>query len=214
MFGDSTRREFVRQALALGATSALRDRGAWAEPPDAERPLRLSFRRPASRWVEALPVGNGRLGAMVFGGIDHERLQLNEDTLWSGGPKDWDNPKAKAVLPEIRQLVKDGQYVQADLLAKQMMGPYTQSFLPMADLDIVFEHGDVARDYERELDLQTAVAQVRYRVGSVRYRRDTIASWPDQAIVIRLACDRPGLLRFRARLSSPLRAEVVAQGRS
>ena len=211
MFGDSTRREFVRQALALAATSSLRGRGAWADPPDAERPLRLSFRRPASRWVEALPVGNGRLGAMVFGGIDHERLQLNEDTLWSGGPKDWDNPKAKAVLPEIRQLVKDGQYVQADLLAKQMMGPYTQSFLPMADLDIVFEHGDVARDYERELDLQTAVAQVRYRVGTVRYRRETIASRPDQAIVLRLACDRPGLLRFRARLSSPLRAQSVAQ---
>src|SRR6185295_11121460 len=98
--------------------------------------------------VEALPIGNGRLGAMIFGGVVQERLQLNEDTLWSGGPKDWDNPKARAVLPEIRQLVRDGQYVQADQLAKQMMGPYTQSYLPMADLEIVFEHGEVARDYE------------------------------------------------------------------
>ena len=157
-------------------------------------------------------MGNGRLGAMVFGGIDHERLQLNEDTLWSGGPKDWDNPKAKAVLPEIRRLVKDGQYVEADQLAKQMMGPYTQSFLPMGELEIAFEHGDVVRDYARALDLQTAVAQVGYRVGGVRYRRETIASGPDQAIVVRLACDRPGRLRFRARLASPLRAETSANG--
>src|SRR6185436_12828257 len=106
------------------------------------------------------------LGAMVFGGIGHERLQLNEDTLWSGGPRDWDNPKAREALPRIRRLVADGQYVEAGELAKQtMMGPYTESYLPMGDLDIVFEHGDVARDYERHLDLHTAVAQVSYSVG-------------------------------------------------
>ena len=210
MFNDSTRREFVRHLLTAAAAGPLWDRRGHAEGTSGERPLRLSYRRAATKWVEALPVGNGRLGAMVFGGVGQERLQLNEDTLWSGGPKDWDNPKARAVLPEIRRLVRAGRYVEGDQLAKQMMGPYTQSYLPMADLDIVFEHGDVARDYERTLDLQSAVVRVDYRVGEVQYHRETIASWPDQTILVRLACDRPGMLRFSARLTSPLRAQTAA----
>ena len=113
----------------------------------------LWYRRPAQRWVEALPLGNGRLGAMVFGGVVEERLQLNDDTLWSGGPKDWNNPKARAVLPEIRRAVLSGDSVEADRLAKQMMGPFTQSYQPLGDLRIVFEHGDVGREYRRDLDL-------------------------------------------------------------
>ncbi len=127
---------------------------------------RLYYRRPAAAWTEALPLGNGRLGAMVFGGVEVERLQLNEDTLWSGGPRDWDNPRAKEVLPTVRELIFRGEYEQADLLTKEMMGPYTQSYLPLADLWLHFYHGDVAHGYERSLDLATGIAETAYRSGA------------------------------------------------
>ena len=99
-----------------------------------QSPLRLWYSNAANTWVEALPIGNGSLGAMVFGGVGRERLQLNDDTLWSGRPRDWDNPGAKDVLPEIRKAIFAGQYVEADALAKKMMGPYTESYQPLGDL--------------------------------------------------------------------------------
>ena len=217
---DLTRRDFVQRLAALGgaarAFSALSvtsvaaiaaSAGAAPAPlaANAARPLTLWYRRPASRWVEALPIGNGRLGAMIFGGIGSERLQLNEDTLWSGGPKDWDNPKAKEILPELRRLIAAGRYVDADTLAKQALGPYTQSYLPLGDLHITFAHGDVGRRYRRELDLRTGIATQQYAIGGVTYTREAIASHPDGVIAMRLAADRPGLLAFSARLTSPLR---------
>lgn len=173
----------------------------------------LWYRRPAAEWVEALPVGNGRLGAMVFGSIERERLQLNEDTLWSGGPKDWNNPDALAVLPELRRLIAEGRYVEADEATKQMMGPYTQSYLPLGDLHILFDHGDIAgQDYHRELDLRTGIAAVRYDIGGVSYAREVFASSPDQVIAVRLTTDRPGSLSFHATLRSPLRYRTAADG--
>ena len=176
---------------------------------EAEPALQLTYLRPARQWVEALPLGNGRLGAMVFGGIGVERLQLNEDTLWSGGPSDWNNPGARAVLPEIRALVAAGRFVEADAAAKRMMGPYTQSYLPLGDLHLVMDHGDLGRGYARGLDLATGEATVRYRLGPATFTRSMIASHPDQVVAVRLACDRPGLLRFAARLSSPLHASTL-----
>lgn len=208
------RRDFVQRLALLGgaaqALSALRVRGA--TPPDsAGRPLTLWYRRPAVRWVEALPIGNGRLGAMIFGGVGSERLQLNEDTLWSGGPKDWDNPKAKEILPELRRLIAAGRYVDADALAKQALGPYTQSYLPLGDLHVTFEHGDIGRRYRRALDLRTGIATVQYAIGAVTYTREAIVSHPDRIIAMRLAADRPGLLAFSASLTSPLRYSTLAE---
>jgi len=166
----------------------------------------LWYRRPAVRWEEALPVGNGRLGAMMFGGVGVERLQLNEDTLWSGGPTAWDNPTTKKVVPEIRRLIAAGDYVEADQQTKQAQGPYTQSYLPLGDLFIDLAHGDGGgRSYRRELDLATGIARVQYRLGDVTYTRDVLASHPDQIIAIRLSTDRPGMLDLTARLWSPLR---------
>src|SRR3954467_3114781 len=101
--------------------------------------LRLWYARPADRWVEALPVGNGRLGAMVYGGVETERLQLNEDTLWSGGPVDGNNPHAKEVLPVVRRLIAAGDYLAANLLCKQMQGPFVQSYQPLGDLHLHFD---------------------------------------------------------------------------
>ncbi|MCC9078497.1 glycoside hydrolase family 95 protein [Litorilinea aerophila] len=172
--------------------------------------LRLWYRQPAARWVEALPIGNGRLAAMVFGGVPSERLQLNEDTLWSGGPRDWNNPAARDALAAVRQAVFAGQYEEADRLARQLQGPFTQSYLPMADLHVHLLHGDGVRSYRRELDLDAAVARASYVVDGVTYTREAFASAPDRVIALRLTCDRPGHLRFVARLESPLRHTVDA----
>jgi alpha-L-fucosidase 2 len=198
-------------AAVAGATHAGRLTLAAQHAPTAgAAAATLWYRRAAARWVEALPVGNGRLGAMVFGGVGVERLQVNDDTLWSGGPKDWDNPKAKEVIPDIRKLIAAGQFVEADRLTKQAMGPYTQSYMPLGDLFVTFHHGDVAGDYRRQLDLRSAVATVTYRIGAATYTREVLASQPDRVLAVRLSGDRPRALSFTARFSSPLRHRTAA----
>jgi len=214
------RRDFVRRSAALAAGAiagkATPLAASGVAPHDAPpgvtgepytRPdLTLWYRRPAVQWVEALPVGNGRLGAMVFGGVERERLQLNEDTLWSGGPRDWNNPQAPAALADVRRLIAEGKFAEADRAARGMQGPYTQSFEPLGDLTLTFEHGDLARDYRRQLDLATAVTEVRYRIGGTTFVREIFASHPDQVVVVRLSADRPGMITCTASLASPLRA--------
>jgi alpha-L-fucosidase 2 len=174
--------------------------------------LKLWYGKPAQRWVEALPIGNGRLGAMVYGGVESERLQLNEDTLWSGGPRTWDNPDARRVLPLVREALHDGEYERADELCKQMQGPFNQSYQPLGNLYLDSELEGKARDYYRELDLDRAVTMVRYRVGEATYVREAFASYPDQAIVIRSTCDRPGGLTLAVRMDSLLHHSVRAHG--
>src|SRR3954452_19059855 len=127
------RRRFLESVLASAAALPLASRahaltGQDPGTPGERSSLVLSYARAASKWVEALPVGNGRLGAMVFGTVGIERLQLNDDTLWSGAPSDWNNPGAKDALPEIRALLHAGRFVEADRLAKRLMGPFTQSY--------------------------------------------------------------------------------------
>src|SRR5215210_6259003 len=111
--------------------------------------LRLWYRQPAANWNEALPVGNGRLGAMVFGGVADERLQLNDDTLWSGGPSDWNNPGGPKTLAEVRKFVAEGNYAAADDIARRMLGPYGQSYLPLGDLHLNFTHQESPANYRR-----------------------------------------------------------------
>jgi len=152
----------------------------------------ISRNQPAATFEDTLPVGNGTLGASVFGAIDRERLVLNECTLWSGEPKDWNNPGAKAVLPEVRRLLFAGKFKEAEQLCLQMQGPYTQSYLPMGDLHVRFEHGVPNRAqvwaeganglaqgsylrYSRKLDLKSAIATVTYQFGGVEYRREVFA---------------------------------------
>ena len=158
---------------------------------------KLWYRNPAKEWVEALPVGNGRLGAMVFGGAPVERLQLNEDTLWSGEPKKPDecnNPGARGILPLVREALFDADYRLADELCKKMQGPFNQNYLPLADLFIELDHGPEVDGYYRDLDLDSAVASTRYKIGGIQYERRVFASFPDQVIVVRLDCGRPGRL--------------------
>jgi alpha-L-fucosidase 2 len=215
--GVTSRRDFLLQSLAGPGWLLLSRRLAQGIQYDRAQTegeaLRLWYRRPAREWVEALPVGNGRLGAMVFGGIGRERLQLNEDTLWSGGPRDWNNPRAREALTEIRRLIFEEKYVEADKVSKRMMGPYTQSYLPLGDLHLTFEHGDVAGGgYQRDLDLRTGLGSVTYRIGGVNYSREVFASHPDQVLVVRLAADRPGMLSVTGELGSPLRYRTAADG--
>lgn len=174
--------------------------------------MSMIYYKPAVYWTEALPVGNGNLGAMVFGGVESERIQLNEDTLWSGAPKDWNNDSAKAVLPKIRESISREDYATADALGKEIMGPYTQSYLPFADLLLTMEHGNKFHNYKRSLDLDNGIAAVSYTVGGNDYKREVFASHPDGVIVIRLESSKPGLLSFRAKLSSLLRHATSAEG--
>jgi len=175
-------------------------------------PLVLWYREPARMWVEALPIGNGRLGAMVYGGHDVARLQLNEATLWSGGPREWDNPRAAEVLPAVREAIFQGDYTRADTLCRQMQGPFTQSYQPLGNLLIAFADASPPSGYRRELDLDSAVASTRFTRGGVSYRCEALASHPDQVIVVHLESDAPGQLSTSLRLDSLLRHEVAAHG--
>ncbi|GGD79758.1 glycoside hydrolase family 95 protein [Paenibacillus nasutitermitis] len=174
--------------------------------------MKLHYNHPANVWTEALPVGNGRLGAMIFGSVEKERIQLNEDTLWSGFPRDWNNPKAKELLPEIRKHIQEGRYQEAERVSKEMMGTYTQSYMPLGDLLLHFEHGGHFNEYRRELDLEQGLSTVSYRVGDVDYRREIFASHPHQVIVVRITASVPGRLSFHARLDSPLRYRTSTEG--
>ena len=218
------RREFVESLLAAAAVTAADARASAAAgtqapaagqpgaPPTRPAPV-LWYPRAASRWVEALPVGNGRLGAMVFGDVGVERLQINDDTLWSGGPANWDRPGAREALADVRKLALAGDVAQADAQAKRLMGAFTQSYLPLGDVWITFEHGNLGGDYRRELHLGEAVATVRYRVGTVRYTREVIASHPAGVIAVRVSADKPGMVTFDARATSALRHVVAAEDR-
>jgi len=177
--------------------------------------LKLWYRQPAQEWVEALPIGNGRVGAMVFGGIEKERIQLNEDTIWAGGPYDPSNPEALEALPKVRKLIFDGQFRQADDLirAKMMSKPLQQMpYQPLGDLHLQFKHADKVTDYYRDLDLETAVAHVSYTSGGVRYSREIFSTAPDQAIVMRLTADKRGQIAFSASLTSPQKSGIKAVG--
>ncbi|HUT11734.1 MAG TPA: glycoside hydrolase family 95 protein [Thermoguttaceae bacterium] len=167
--------------------------------------LTLWYSKPATEWTEALPIGNGRLGAMVFGGIEQEHLQLNEDTLWSGGPHCYDNPDAYGHLATVRELLERGEYAEAEATAQKMLGipKYQQAYMPLGDLFLDFPKGEEPSDYHRELDLQNAVSTVTYRIGNARFTRQVFASHPDQAIVIRLECDTPGRITFDLSMTSP-----------
>lgn len=180
--------------------------GAWAAEPAPENSGVLWYRQPATKWVEALPVGNGRLGAMVFGGVPEERIQFNESTLWTGEPRDYSHPGASNHLVAIRQLLFDGKQKEAEVLAmKEFMSvPLRQmAYQPFGDVRLQFPGHDHAEDYRRELNLDEAVARTSYRVGEVRFEREVIASAPDGVIAMQLTADKPGAISFSVGLDSP-----------
>jgi alpha-L-fucosidase 2 len=182
--------------------------------PAAER-LSLWYREPAAEWVEALPIGNGRLGAMVFGGLPAERFQLNEETLWDGYPRDRHNPEALQGLADVRRLLFAGHHEDATQRAEQtMLGVPCRidSYQPLGDLLLRFPEGDAGADYRRDLNLADGIASTRYRLNGVWYLREAWCSAVDQVLVIRLRADRPGRISFRAELSREADAVAAVDG--
>lgn len=222
---DTTRRALfkaVSAGLALAGLTPAVVRAARVEGGATQLPsgastgndaLKLWYRRPATRWVEALPLGNGRLGAMVWGGIEHERLQLNEDTLYAGGPYDPTSPEALAALPEVRRLIFAGQYAQAEALAnaKMMARPIKQMpYQPLGDLVLDVRDVPDITDYRRELDLDTAIARTQFHTWKTVHTREAFVSPVDQCVVMRLSTDRPGAIDLRVALDSDQQSEVIA----
>ena len=164
----------------------------------------IRHRASAACFEEAYPLGNGRLGAMVYGGPVAERLSLNEDTLWSGRPRSYAVPAAAPALAEIRQALVAGDFPGADALCRGLMGPYTQSYLPAGNVRLRFQHDAEPTDYLRELNLDTAICRVSYRAGAATIARDVFASFPDRLIVLHVQGSQPGSVSFTATFDSLL----------
>jgi alpha-L-fucosidase 2 len=235
--GRFTRRRFIAASSAMAGTISLAKRFGLAEAAPAESgDLKLWYTKPASQWVDALPIGNGRLGAMVFGGgaidpadpkdpkVDRglgpvptdpakETLTLNEDTLWSGLPVDGNNLQAKNYLPQIRQAVLEHKdYHLADKLCQKMQGLFAEAFQVVGSLHVDCTHAGEVTEYRRELDLQSAVATTHYKVGDVAFERATFASAPDQAIILRVSASKAGQLNATIWMDGPLVTSVKAVG--
>lgn len=166
---------------------------------------KLWYKKPAEEWVESLPIGNGRLGGMIYGGIKQERISLNEDTLWAGTPREADNIKAFQYLDETRKLIFEGKYQEAQtIIENHMLGPWSHSYQAMGDLHLEFKHSSQANGYERQLDLSTAIFQTEFTNHGVHFTRETFVSAVDQVMAIRLESNKQGELDFDASLTSPL----------
>jgi alpha-L-fucosidase 2 len=175
---------------------------------------KLWYNAPAAKWAEALPLGNGRLGVMVFGNPASERLQLNEETVWAGQPNNNGNPNALAALPTIRKLMFEGKYPEAqEIVAEKIVANtnHGMSYQPVGDLNLTFAGHEKAENYYRELDIAKAVAITRYTVDGVEYVRETFASFPDNLITVRLTASKKGKISFKAGFSSPQKTETAFQ---
>lgn len=172
--------------------------------------LKLWYKQPAKTWTEALPLGNSRLGVMVFGGTEIEELQLNEETLWGGGPHRNDNPNALRVLPEVRKLVFEKRYQEAqELVARNFETPRNgMPYQTIGSLMLHFPNHEQVVDYYRELDIENAVATVRYKIGDVMYTREVFSSFTDNVVIVRLTANKPASLSFMASFQSPLKHKI------
>lgn len=169
--------------------------------------LKLWYNNPAGNtWENALPIGNGRLGAMLYGNVDTETVQLNEHTLWSGSPNRNDNPLALDSLGVIRKLIFDGKQKEAEQLANRVIlsqGSHGQMFEPAGELHLAFNGHENYNNYYRELDIEKAVAKTSYSVGDITYTRETLASLPDRVVVMQLTASKPHSISFTAFYTSP-----------
>lgn len=218
-----TRRQVLRTAGAAAGTAVVAGSltnpltaGAVGSPPGSDtNPLKLWYTQPATEWLQALAIGNGRLGAMVYGGTATEQLQLNEDSIWAGGPHQYDDPVGKDVLPEIRRLIAEEKYLDAQNLADEhFMGRPTEQmqYQPVGYLSLAFPGIDATAvtAYRRELDLTTAITSVSYEHAGVRYTREVFVSHPAQVLVMRLTASQRGALTFDATYSTEQAATPAA----
>jgi alpha-L-fucosidase 2 len=202
--------------LGLGAASTALAEFAPAAPP--ANPNLLWYQQPATKWVEALPLGNGRLGAMVFGGAPLERIQLNEDSVWAGEKRNRNNPAAKQNLAEVRRLLFAGKLREAEQLAERTIIAVPKRMPPyqtLGDLTLRFAGQEQFSDYRRELDLDSGITRITYASGGARFTREIFSTAVDQVIVLRLTCDQPKRLSFKATLTreSDSRTSTIAPNR-
>ncbi len=172
--------------------------------------LKLWYNKPASQFEEALPLGNGRLGVMVYGGVKEERFSLNETTLWAGGPVNPDmNPNAKNYLQPVRDALFNENYKAADSLVRFMQGKYSESYAPLGNLFIDFSHTSAPAGYKRQLDIQNAIATTSYLADQTEYKREVFVSYPGQVVVIRLTAKGKDKLNFSCRFNSLLPSKTI-----
>lgn len=206
----------VKRRLAQGLMmAAFSLAAAAAGAQDQSEPPSLWYTKPAATWTEALPLGNGRIGAMDFGGLEDERIQTNESSLWGGGPHRYADPQARAHLQEVRKLLFAGDVGKAEGVAKDMLGSpaLLPAYLPFVDVRLHFPGHANASAYEHRLDLGEAIARTTYTVGDVRYRREVFVSYPDQVLVLRLTASKAGALNFGVDLASVHRStQVTSRG--
>ena len=177
--------------------------------------LTLWYTQPARQWTDGLPIGNGRLGAMVFGNVPDERIQLNEDTLWDGYARDTTNPDALVALPEVRRLLFEGKNAEATKLAgEKMMGrpQGVKSYQSLGDLHLQFAGAGNVVDYRRSLSLDTGIASTSYAIDGVHFTRDVFASTPDNVLVIHITADKPASITCTATITRRQDANCVSEG--
>lgn len=192
--------------------------------------MMLWYRQPAAKWLEAMPIGNGYMGAMIFGGISRDRIALNESSFWSGRPHDYNKPHPIEYFPMIRQLVAEQRFQEAEKMADDHFfgePKAQQAYQPLGDLLLSFVYGlpgnrgqvaltgvpgqpDEVSDYRRELNMKTGIVKIRYRVKGVNYTREIFMSYPDHVMVVRITADRPAALSVQAMLTSPYVDKVTA----
>lgn len=171
-----------------------------------ENPLKLWYKRSAEQWEEALPVGNGRLGGMVFGRVEKEVIQLNEDTLWSGTYRDTENYEAINYVDTVRNMIFEGKYSEGQkLLEEKMLGTWTQAYQPLGYLNLEFKNMSDVTNYYRELDLQRALVSTSFESNGICYKREVFCSFPHNVMVVHLTCDKAGSISFSASMDSELR---------
>lgn len=176
------------------------------EANSQNKSLKLWYEQPAKQWVEALPIGNGRLGAMIYGDPVNEVIQLNEETLWAGSPNRNDNPDAKGSLEEVRKLIFDGKYKEAqDLVNKNFItkASHGMPYQTVGNLKLTFPGHENYTNYYRELDLEKAIASSRYESNGVKYETSVFSSFPDQVIIVQIKADKPGSITFSAAMDRP-----------
>jgi len=184
-----------------------------AEPAAPENSMVLWYRQPAEKWLEAMPVGNGYMGAMVFGGIAKERIALNESSFWSGRPHDYNDPSAVNYFPQIRQLVAEGKFQEAEkMVDAHFLGipGAQQAYQPIGDLSLLFDSAGKVEDYRRELDMETGIVKIDYRIGGVNFSREVFMSYPDHVMVVHLTADKPGSISVGATFNSPYLDKIAA----
>jgi alpha-L-fucosidase 2 len=181
-------------------------------PAPASQDRVLWYRQPANQWLQAMPLGNGMIGAMVFGGVPQERIALNESSFWSGRPHNYDDPNAFQYFAQVRDLVFAEKFLEAKKLANSHFYGIPKSqeaYQPIGDLVLSFPDANVT-DYRRELDMETGVAKVSYRQGDAVMTRQAFVSWPDRVLVVRISTDKPGRVSVGAQFRGPYMTTDIA----